>query len=69
MVIEAKTEYELTADEQGMIQPMMETIERLQKDVQAILNAVTRLRKLEGNWALQGNKLVLVPPPNHNGNG
>lgn len=53
-----QTEYTLTADEQGLVQPLIETVETLQKETQAILRAITRHRKLEGNWNLIGNKLV-----------
>jgi hypothetical protein len=76
-----QTEYTLTADEQAMIQPIIETVDNLQRDAQAILRAITRLRGLEGNWNLNGNKLIKVgnaPAPqqlqpagkaDHNGNG
>lgn len=53
-----QTEYTLTTDEQAMINPLIETVENLQRDAQAILRAITRLRNLEGNWNLVGNKLV-----------
>lgn len=55
-----QTEYTLTADEQAMLQPIIETVDNLQRDAQAILRAITRLRKLEGQWTLEGNKLVKV---------
>lgn len=61
-----QNEYELTEDEQGLVQPLIETVENLQKETQAVLRAITRLRKLEGNWNLVGNKLIRVVP---NGNG
>jgi hypothetical protein len=61
-------EYTLTADEQAMISPLIETVENLQRDAQAILRAITRMRNLEGNWNLNGNKLVKVTT-NGNGNG
>ena len=63
-----QNEYELTLDEQGMVKPLIETVENLQKETQAVLRAITRLRGLEGNWNLIGNKLVKVVP-NGNGNG
>ena len=56
--MEQTNEYSLTADELGMVQPMIESMENLQKEVQAILRAITRLRGLEGNYNLVGNKLV-----------
>lgn len=62
--MENPTEYTLTADEQGLIKPLIETVENLQRDAQAILRAITRMRNLEGNWNLIGDKLV-----KHNGNG
>jgi hypothetical protein len=70
MIIEAQTEYALTEDEKGMVIPLIETIENLQKEVQAILRGITRLRKLDGNYTLQGDRLVRVPPASRdNGNG
>ena len=60
--------YTLTADEQGMVAPLMETIENLQREVQAVLRAITRLRGLEGNYNLVDGKLIRVIP-NGNGNG
>jgi hypothetical protein len=60
-----QTEYSLTEDEQGMIKPLVNQIELLQKEAQSILNAISRLRKLDGNWNLMGDKLVKMP----NGNG
>ncbi len=62
------TEYTLTADEQALVQPLIETVENLQRDAQAILRAITRMRNLEGNWNLNGNKLIKVTT-NGNGNG
>jgi hypothetical protein len=56
--MEQITEYTLTADEQAMINPLIETVENLQRDAQAILRAITRLRGLEGQWNLNGNKLI-----------
>jgi hypothetical protein len=61
-----QTEYTLTADEQGMVKPLIETIENLQKETQAVLRAITRLRNLDGNWNLVGDKLV---KSSLNGNG
>lgn len=59
-------EYTLTDDEQGLVKPLIETIENLQRDAQAVLRAITRHRNLEGNWNLIGSKLVKA---NQNGNG
>jgi hypothetical protein len=79
--MEQITEYTLTADEQAMINPLIETVENLQRDAQALLRAITRLRGLEGQWSLNGNKLIkngAAPAPqqlqpagtaDHNGNG
>ena len=53
-------EYTLTTDEQAMIQPIIESVENLQRDAQAILRAITRMRGLEGSWNLNGTKLVKV---------
>jgi len=61
-------EYTLTADEQALVTPLIETVENLQRDAQAILRAITRMRGLEGNWNLNGNKLIKVTT-NGNGNG
>lgn len=58
-----QTEYTLTADEQAMINPLIETVENLQRDAQAILRAITRLRSLDGNWNLVGNKLIKAAAP------
>lgn len=63
--MEHTEEYTLTPDELGMVKPIIETVENLQRDAQAILRAVTRHRGLEGNWNLVGDKLVKVV----NGNG
>lgn len=60
--MENPAEYTLTADEQGMVKPLVETIENLQKEVQAVLNAIIRLRRLEpGHWNLTADKLVKSP--------
>ena len=60
-------EYTLTSDEQGMVKPLVETIENLQKEIQALLNAIIRLRHLEGgHWNLMGGE-KLVKSPNGNG--
>lgn len=76
-----QTEYELTPDEQAMVNPLIEAVENMQKDAQAILRAITRMRNLQGQWNLQGTKLIKVgdaPGPqqlqpasvaDHNGNG
>ena len=56
-------EYTLTADEQAMIQPIIESVENLQRDAQAILRAITRMRGLDGSWNLNGTKLIKVPDP------
>lgn len=61
-------EYTLTADEQALVTPLIETVENLQRDAQAILRAITRMRGLEGNWNLNGNRLIKVTT-NGNGNG
>jgi hypothetical protein len=60
-----QNEYELTTDELGMIKPMIEAVETMQKETQAVLRAITRLRNLQGNWNLVGDKLVKIEP---NGN-
>ena len=53
-----QNEYTLTQDEQGLVMPLIETIENLQKEAQTLLRAITRHRKLDGNWNLVGNKFV-----------
>ena len=53
-------EYTLTQDEQAMISPLIEAVENYQRDAQAILRAITRMRGLEGQWNLNGNKLIKV---------
>jgi septation ring formation regulator EzrA len=60
-----QNEYELTTDELGMVKPMIEAVENLQKETQAILRAITRLRRLEGNWNLVGDKLVKIETNGH----
>ena len=50
----------------GLVKPLIENIEALQRDIQSILRAITRLRQLEGNWNLIDGKLIKVVP---NGNG
>jgi hypothetical protein len=57
-----QNEYELTPDELGMIKPLIDTVNDLQKEAQAILRAITRLRNLDGNWTLEGTKMVKVIP-------
>jgi hypothetical protein len=64
--MEQPNEYTLTEDERGMVQPLIETADQIQKETQALLRAIVRLRKLEGNWNLEGNRLIRVPT---NGNG
>jgi hypothetical protein len=59
-----QNEYTLTPDELGMIQPLIDNVEALQKEAQAILRAITRLRHLDGNWNLMGNKLIKVESTN-----
>ncbi len=56
-------EYLLTPDELGMIEPIIETVDTLQKEAQVILRAITRLRGLQGDWHLVNKKLVKVDPP------
>jgi hypothetical protein len=63
--MEHADEYVLTDDEKGMLQPLIKASEDLQAETQAVLRAVIRLRKLEGNWTLVGDKLVR---PARNGN-
>ncbi len=65
-MVNLQTEYELTADEIAMVQPLIETVQNLQKETQTILNAIVRLRNLQGNYALVGNKLIKA---DQNGNG
>jgi hypothetical protein len=60
-----QTEYSLTEDELGMVKPMIDHIEFLQKETQTVLRAITRLRGLNGDWNLLGDKLVKMT----NGNG
>jgi hypothetical protein len=62
-----QNEYQLTSDEQGLVKPLIENIEAMQRETQAILRAITRLRALEGNWNLVGDKLVRMQSPNGNG--
>lgn len=57
----AKTnEYRLTRDELGMIDPVVKQIEFLQNEAQSLLRAITRLRGLQGNWQLEGDKLIRI---------
>jgi hypothetical protein len=58
--MEQINEYILTDDEKGMIQPLMETATQVQNETQSVLRAIIRLRKLEGDWTLQGDKLLKV---------
>jgi hypothetical protein len=60
-IVKQSDQYTLTADELGLVKPIIETVDTLQKEAQAILRAITRLRGLEGNWNLVGNKLVKAP--------
>lgn len=62
-----QTEYTLTSDEQGLVKPLIENIEAMQRETTTILRAITRLRNLEGNWNLVGDKLVRMTTPNGNG--
>lgn len=57
-----QNEYQLTADERGMVQPLIDNIEVLQKECQSILRAITRLRNLDGNWTLMGDRMVKIEP-------
>jgi hypothetical protein len=60
-----QNEYELTTDELGMIKPMIEAVDNLQKETQAVLRAITRLRNLQGQWNLVGDKLVKIETNGH----
>ncbi len=51
-------EYTLTPDEQGMLAGVTQQIALLQSEGQALLNGIIRLRKLQGPWALEGDKLI-----------
>jgi hypothetical protein len=72
---EQTNEYILTDDEKGMIVPLIEMSQRAQSEAQSLLSAIVRLRKLEGNWTLQGDRLVKAQPASRmavattNGNG
>lgn len=65
-MVNLQTEYELSADEMGMVQPMIDTVQNVQKELQCILNAIVRLRNLQGSFSLVGNKLIKA---DQNGNG
>ena len=53
------TEYELTADEQGMLAGPLAQIDALQAEMQPIVRAIMRVRKLTGDgWSLNGAKLT-----------
>jgi hypothetical protein len=56
--MEQTNEYALTDDEKGMVQPLIEAATQVQTETQALLRAIIRLRKLDGDWTLQGDKLV-----------
>jgi hypothetical protein len=56
--MEQTNEYTLTDDEKGMVQPLIEAATQVQTETQALLRAIIRLRKLDGDWTLQGDKLV-----------
>lgn len=64
--MEQPEEYTLTEEEQALILPIVQTVEELQTEARTILRAISRVRKLDGNWTLQGNRLIKV---NGNGNG
>ena len=51
-------EYVLTADEMGMIKPLIDTVENLQKEAQAILRGISRVRNLQGDWVLNEKKMI-----------
>lgn len=57
-----QNEYQLTADEMGLIKPFIDVIESQQKECQTILRAITRLRNLDGNWTLMGDRMVKIEP-------
>jgi hypothetical protein len=65
--MENLNEYLLTADEREMVSPLIEQSNQVQNELQAILRAILRLRKLEGNWSLMDGKLVKAVVPNGNG--
>ncbi len=60
------TEYALTADEKAMVLPLVESVSQAQLEVQAILRAIIRVRGLQGQWSLDGDRLVKA---HANGNG
>jgi hypothetical protein len=55
--------YTLTEDERGMVQPLIDTVNQLQNETQILLRSIIRLRKLEGDWTLQGDRLVRAQRP------
>jgi hypothetical protein len=66
--MEQTNEYLLTDDEKGMVQPLIEAATQVQTETQALLRAIIRLRKLEGDWTLQDGKLMRVHSNGSGGN-
>lgn len=68
-----QTEYFLTDDEKGMIVPLLEYMQNANREANAIIAAICRLRKLPGNWQLDNERLIrtdinrLEPVPQSNG--
>lgn len=53
-----QSEYQLTPDELGMIRALEAEMAQLQTQANAVVTAIVRLRKLQGLWGLQGDKLI-----------
>jgi hypothetical protein len=64
--MEQPNEYLLSDDEKGMVQPLVDRVAEVQAETKTLLGAIMRLRKLEGEWILQGDRLVKL---HLNGNG
>jgi hypothetical protein len=53
-------EYQLTPDEKELIAAtVLYHQQQVLAEVNAILRAIARSRKLDGNWTLEGDKLIL----------
>jgi hypothetical protein len=64
--MESTNEYMLTDDEKGMLQPLLEMQKQIESEAQGLLRAIIRLRRLDGNWSLNGDRLIQA---NTNGSG
>lgn len=54
----SENEYALNETEQAVVEEALATIREVQCQLQGVLRLIVRQNKLEGNWTLDGRKLI-----------